>query len=951
MGWGKGAAKGQIIQSFAGDLRSIEDFNPFANKPVLVDASGWGHRASKRGAEEVARYGTSAQQQQYIRSQLDALEGVGAIIILVLDGHKYPPKHATQSARRNDQSAAHQQALAAQSRGDAAGAESAWKLAAVPQEPYQHWLLEECLRRSLAFVVSWFEADAQLAALSLDLTAEGAVILAASQDSDLILFAPECKVIYDWDPVKLTYRQVCLHTDVLGCSVTEWCFEGWNYDRFLCFAMLSGNDYFQNFPGWGLRKVYKAMSSTPLPPELIASSPHPLISERPLSWSSPDAIALYVSPVLSRVFKDDAEHALTELSKLRQAYYALVAHPVYRVVSIGPDRLLHSNIQLSPLVPLSDSELRAGAVLDDWPSVVHNTIALPIDDAITAAWAKGLIKVAPAGDTDYLTRVLEMSDNIPHYMSPDEDGQRSDLGDEEVAVAASAGDITLDNLQEQPANKLRAFLVQHAVEPYATTSLTKLRALCKQLLAWPGGVPPVCRPLHPALARYSRQSFRLSVQSPQHYRGTQVFDCVKRLQTVGLHLDQETRSNFLPFENVRRRGERLYHAGKSGAGVCITFAHTRNVAMQPASFCAANGPRQDCFIFKMRCHASMRSVDHLASVAITDKEILLAPNSVCSCEVGIACSHQYCLLLVLFCMQVSESHDDFLQRVPAYTAAAIPSGSANWWPDFFPRAMNTQRSAWERSTVDAKIAAGSQGGGTTCPTTQNVPGTSQRAASRNSVLAALDTSHVSGGIKGYHHSEKHIAILKKICFVHAFRNSALAHTFRHEYGHLAAPPVPPSRQFAASISPEVAEQDAGGNTEVDADSSTSSIAGRVAQEMADSVSSESLWTAPETSPTHPEEFPGGSVSSSSVDELSLPPSPRGQGAPSRSLPQSPKTPQHPEPAGANIGEMEPPVQSAGSGALSRSQGKRKTQRVVRKGMGIPTFSMLNLDEAPSLTEL
>eukprot|EP00965_Chrysotila_dentata_P231547 6198422-Pleurochrysis_carterae.AAC.3 len=49
---GKGAAKGQVIKLFAGDSRSIEDFNPFAKKAVLVDASGWGHRATKHGAEE-----------------------------------------------------------------------------------------------------------------------------------------------------------------------------------------------------------------------------------------------------------------------------------------------------------------------------------------------------------------------------------------------------------------------------------------------------------------------------------------------------------------------------------------------------------------------------------------------------------------------------------------------------------------------------------------------------------------------------------------------------------------------------------------------------------------------------------------------------------------------------------------------------------------------------------
>jgi len=76
--------------------------------------------------EEVALLGCSAQQQQYIRSQLDALGGVGATMIFVFDGHSYPPKQATQGARRADQAAARQQAIAAQSRSAVAGADKAW---------------------------------------------------------------------------------------------------------------------------------------------------------------------------------------------------------------------------------------------------------------------------------------------------------------------------------------------------------------------------------------------------------------------------------------------------------------------------------------------------------------------------------------------------------------------------------------------------------------------------------------------------------------------------------------------------------------------------------------------------------------------------------------------------------------------------------------------------------
>ena len=49
--------------------------------------------------------------------------------------------------------------------------------------------------------------------------------------------------------------------------------------------------------------------------------------------------------------------------------------------------------------------------------------------------------------------------------------------------------------------------------------------------------------------------------------------------------------------------------------------------------------------------------------------LLLAPDSVCSCEQGLECSHMYCLLLVLYCMQDCSSWDDFSSKVLFYDLA------------------------------------------------------------------------------------------------------------------------------------------------------------------------------------------------------------------------------------------------------------------------------------------
>ena len=85
-------------------------------------------------------------------------------------------------------------------------AADAWKRAAGPQEPFWHALLEECLRNEVLFIVSPYEADAQLVSLAAEL-GDRAIIWAATNDSDLVAFGG-CDVVYDWDMFTRSYRRV-----------------------------------------------------------------------------------------------------------------------------------------------------------------------------------------------------------------------------------------------------------------------------------------------------------------------------------------------------------------------------------------------------------------------------------------------------------------------------------------------------------------------------------------------------------------------------------------------------------------------------------------------------------------------------------------------------------------------------------------------------------------------
>ena len=113
MGWGSGNAKKEIIDvAGSGLLDSNLVGSPFLNKDVLIDVSGLAHKASKRGAKEVAVHGTSTEQQQYIRMQIETVAAEGGRPILVLDGRPYPPKVTTRAERRAKSAAAQQEAVA-----------------------------------------------------------------------------------------------------------------------------------------------------------------------------------------------------------------------------------------------------------------------------------------------------------------------------------------------------------------------------------------------------------------------------------------------------------------------------------------------------------------------------------------------------------------------------------------------------------------------------------------------------------------------------------------------------------------------------------------------------------------------------------------------------------------------------------------------------------------------
>ena len=79
--------------------------------------------------------------------------------MLVLDGAALPPKTRVATSRRADREAKEREARGAEASRDGHKAAAAWKAAALPHEPFWEWLMNWCVAKGVAFIVSPLEAD------------------------------------------------------------------------------------------------------------------------------------------------------------------------------------------------------------------------------------------------------------------------------------------------------------------------------------------------------------------------------------------------------------------------------------------------------------------------------------------------------------------------------------------------------------------------------------------------------------------------------------------------------------------------------------------------------------------------------------------------------------------------------------------------------------------------
>jgi len=129
------------------EVRDVRD--AVGGSTWAIDISGWLFKGCRRAAKEVTLHGTAAAAEQCVINLLESVREEGGTPIAVFDGAAYPPKKATQDARRAGRAEALQ---LAQSQGPEDRGTKNWCKAVAPREPLLLKIMAYCVDRDIDFI-------------------------------------------------------------------------------------------------------------------------------------------------------------------------------------------------------------------------------------------------------------------------------------------------------------------------------------------------------------------------------------------------------------------------------------------------------------------------------------------------------------------------------------------------------------------------------------------------------------------------------------------------------------------------------------------------------------------------------------------------------------------------------------------------------------------------------
>jgi len=244
------------IQGLLPLLTSITEkkhIGDYRGKRVAVDAYVWLHRGAYSCSRELCQGIPTEKYVDYCMYRVNLLKHHEISPLIIFDGGLLPAKKVTEASRYKIRKEYKKKALEKVNQGNFKEATDCFQKAVEISPEVAQKFIQKLQQESVDFIVAPYEADAQLAYLSIN----GLVDAVITEDSDLLAFGCHT-VLFKMD--KGGYVQEIQLDRLKNCS-TPADFTQFSMSMFRQMCILSGCDYLPSLPGLGIRTAHSLIRS------------------------------------------------------------------------------------------------------------------------------------------------------------------------------------------------------------------------------------------------------------------------------------------------------------------------------------------------------------------------------------------------------------------------------------------------------------------------------------------------------------------------------------------------------------------------------------------------------------------------------------------------------------------------------------------------------------------
>ncbi|KAL7192436.1 hypothetical protein ACSBR2_024300 [Camellia fascicularis] len=232
----------------------------YAGKRVGIDAYSWLHKGAYSCSMELSLNMEGEKKFQYLNyfmHRINLLRHHKIIPVVVFDGGNIPCKAATENERHRRRKANRDLAMEKLKEGNFNAASELFQRAVSITPSTAHQLIQILRSENIEFVVSPYEADAQLAYLSSLEAEKGGVVAVISEDSDLLAYGCPA-VVFKMD--RYGNGEEIVQNKVFVSASCVPSFQCFDKELFTGMCVLAGCDFLPSVPGIGITKAYSLVS-------------------------------------------------------------------------------------------------------------------------------------------------------------------------------------------------------------------------------------------------------------------------------------------------------------------------------------------------------------------------------------------------------------------------------------------------------------------------------------------------------------------------------------------------------------------------------------------------------------------------------------------------------------------------------------------------------------------